>query len=205
MTKKEVFCLPIVINRQNTCCLLIAEAQNKAKKGCIAMKKLYLISGTMGVGKSAVCEILNKKLPNSVYLDGDWCWNADPFVVTDETKTMVHDNIVHILNNFIKCSVYKNIIFCWVMHEQFIVDKILNSIDASCCEVLSLSRTCDEASLRHGLEKDIECGKRAEDIIERSVVRLPLYEKLNTIKIDTSSKTAEVVAEDIIYLKKIGA
>lgn len=102
------------------------------------MKKLYLISGTMGVGKSAVCEILNKKLPNSVYLDGDWCWNADPFVVTDETKTMVHDNIVHILNNFIKCSVYKNIIFCWVMHEQFIVDKILNSIDASCCEVLSL-------------------------------------------------------------------
>lgn len=165
------------------------------------MKKLYLIGGTMGVGKSAVCEILNKKLSDSVYLDGDWCWNADPFVVTEETKAMVHDNIAHMLNNFIKCSAYKNIIFCWVMHEQVIIDKILNSIETSCCEVISLSLMFDEASLRHRLEKDIESGKRTEDIIERSVVRLPLYEKLNTIKIDTSEKTAEEVAEEIIALK----
>ena len=164
------------------------------------MKKLYLIGGTMGVGKSAVCEILNKKLPDSVYLDGDWCWNADPFVVTDETKAMVHDNIAHMLNNFIKCSAYQNIIFCWVMHEQFIIDKILNSIEMPCCEVISLSLTCDETSLEHRLKKDIEDGKRTEDIIERSVVRLPLYEKLNTIKINTSDKTAEELSDEIIGL-----
>lgn len=157
----------------------------------------------MGVGKSAVCEILNKKIPDSVYLDGDWCWNADPFVVTDETKAMVHDNIAHMLNNFIRCSAYKNIIFCWVMHEQCIIDKILNSIEATYCEVVSLSLTCDEASLMHRLEKDIKSGKRMDDIIERSIVRLPLYEKLNTIKIDTSGKTAEDVAEEIIGLKCI--
>ena len=158
----------------------------------------------MGVGKSAVCEILNKKLPDSVYLDGDWCWNADLFVVTEETKAMVHDNIAHILNSFIRCSAYKNIIFCWVMHEQFIIDKILSSIETSYCEVINLLLTCDENSLIHRIEKDIEGGKRTEDVIERSVVRLPLYEKLNTIKIDTSSKTAEKVAEEIIGLKCIG-
>ena len=60
-------------------------------------KRLFLIGGTMGVGKTSVCRQLNRDLENSVFLDGDWCWNADPFVVTDETKAMVMDlSLIHI-------------------------------------------------------------------------------------------------------------
>ena len=169
------------------------------------MKKLYLIGGTMGVGKSAVCEILNKKLPNSVYLDGDWCWNADPFVVTEETKAMVHDNIAHMLNNFISCSAYKNIVFCWVMHEQTTIDDILKNINTDDCEVINISLTCDETSLKLRLEIDIKRGKRTADIIAKSVDRLPLYDKLDTIKIDTSDKPAESVADEIISLTGNGS
>ena len=158
----------------------------------------------MGVGKSAVCEILNEKLPNSIYLDGDWCWSADPFVVTEETKAMVHDNIAHVLNNFINCPVYENIVFCWVMHEQDIIDRILKSICTDGCQVVNISLTCDETSLIRRLEKDIKSGKRTADIIERSVARLPLYEKLNTIKINTSDKSAEAVANEILKLTDKG-
>ena len=57
------------------------------------MKTLYMIGGTMGVGKTTVCQQLKRSLPNSVFLDGDWCWDASPFQVTDETKSMVIDNI----------------------------------------------------------------------------------------------------------------
>ena len=64
------------------------------------MKKLYLIGGTMGVGKTTVCQKLKSELNNSVFLDGDWCWDASPFRVTEETKAMVTDNICHLLNNF---------------------------------------------------------------------------------------------------------
>ena len=70
------------------------------------MKRLYLIGGTMGVGKTTVCRQLKKELPNSVFLDGDWCWDADPFQVTEETKTMVLQNICYLLNSFIHCTVY---------------------------------------------------------------------------------------------------
>jgi len=59
------------------------------------MKNLIIIGGTMGVGKSSTCRELQKLLPKNVFLDGDWCWSAEPFVVTDETKTMVMDNITH--------------------------------------------------------------------------------------------------------------
>lgn len=36
------------------------------------MKTRYLIGGTMGVGKNAVCRELQRNLPNNVFLDGDW-------------------------------------------------------------------------------------------------------------------------------------
>ena len=82
------------------------------------MKKLYLIGGTMGVGKTTVSQTLKMQLENSVFLDGDWCWDAHPFQVTEETKEMVLENICAVLNNFLKCSVYDNIIFCWVAGKK---------------------------------------------------------------------------------------
>ena len=92
------------------------------------MKTIYLIGGTMGVGKTTVSQQLKKELPNSVFLDGDWCWDADPFQVTEETKAMVMRNICFLLNSFLHCTAYKNIIFCWVMHEQSIINEIINSL-----------------------------------------------------------------------------
>ena len=67
-------------------------------------KTLYLIGGPMGVGKTTVCRELNRLLPASVMLDGDWCWCANPFQVTPETKRMVLDNICHLLGNFLCCD-----------------------------------------------------------------------------------------------------
>lgn len=81
-------------------------------------KNLIIIRGAMGAGKTAVSRELQKVLPNNVFLDGDWCWDAMPFIVTDETKKMVIGNIVHLLMNFLQCSAYQNIIFCWVIHDR---------------------------------------------------------------------------------------
>ena len=165
------------------------------------MKMLYLIGGTMGVGKTTVCQQLKKDLSRSVFLDGDWCWDASPFQVTEETKAMVLDNICYVLNNFLHCSAYENIIFCWVMHEQSIIDSIIQKLDVRQCAIKCISLTVDEGELRDRLSKDIVKGIRQEDVIERSVKRLPAYEKLNTIKVDTNEKTVPMIAEEI---KQIG-
>ena len=150
------------------------------------MKTLYMIGGTMGVGKTTLCRQMQQQLDNCVFLDGDWCWDADPFVVNDETKAMVEDNICHLLNNFIRCSAYENVIFCWVMHQQEIIDGILSRLDTVGCDVKCVSLVCSEAALRTRLEKDVTDGIRLPDVIERSVARLPMYEKLNTIRMDTT-------------------
>ena len=61
----------------------------------------------MGVGKTTVCRRLKVLLPNSVFLDGDWCWDMHPFQITEETKAMVLDNICHLLYNFLGCSAFQ--------------------------------------------------------------------------------------------------
>lgn len=161
------------------------------------MKTLYMIGGTMGVGKTSVCQQLKRDLQNSVFLDGDWCWDASPFQVTDETRVMVIDNICYLLNNFLKCSVYENIIFCWVMHEQSIINSIIEKLDTKNCAVHCISLVVNEKTLRDRLSKDVEKGIRTADVIEKSIRRIPLYQTLDTMKIDTNEKTVAMIANEI--------
>ncbi len=164
------------------------------------MKTLYLIGGTMGVGKSAVGQALKKKLPGSVFLDGDWCWDADPFVVTEETMAMVRQNICFLLNQFLRCSAYENVIFCWVMHQQDIIDSLLSELDTDGCAVRAVSLLCTEETLRQRLGKDVAAGLRQADVIARSVPRLPLYASLRTVHISTDGKSVEEVAAEVAAL-----
>lgn len=152
----------------------------------------------MGVGKTTVCQLMKEKLDNSVFLDGDWCWDSHPFQVTDETRKMVIQNICFLLNQFIHCSAYQNIIFCWVLHEQSIIDTILTNIDKSDCTLKIISLICDETELEARLRKDIAAGIRGEDILKRSISRIGNYFRLNTVKINTNNKTPTEIAAEII-------
>lgn len=164
------------------------------------MKTLYLIGGPMGVGKTATSKELKSMLPSSVMLDGDWCWDMHPFVVTDETKAMVMDNIAYLLGNFIRCSAFSHVIFCWVMHEQSIIDQLLSKIPVKGVRVVSLSLLCSPAELSRRLQSDIDVGLRTQDAIARSLERLPLYDALNTRKLYTDGMTAQEAARAILKL-----
>lgn len=164
------------------------------------MKSVFLIGGTMGVGKTTVCQLLKRRLDRAVFLDGDWCWDADPFQVTSETKQMVEDNICHLLNRFIHCSAYDNVIFCWVLHEQSIIDRLLSRLDLTGCRVTVLSLVCTPDALARRLGKDVAAGLRQPEILERSVQRLPLYDALRTVKLDVSDLTPEEAAGRISAL-----
>ncbi len=163
------------------------------------MKRLYLIGGTMGVGKTTIGQELKQHLPNSVFLDGDWCWDANPLKVTEETKKMVIENICYLLNNYLLCSEYDNVIFCWVMHEQSIIDQIISKINSKGYEFISISLMADEETIKKRLLKDIKNGLRTSDVIERSIQRIPMYNQLNTIKINTCDKTKNEIISEILY------
>lgn len=67
------------------------------------------------------------------------------------------------------------------MHEQAIIDTILNSHDTEKCSVKVISLICSEETLIKRLQKDIDEGKRNAGIIERSLPRIPMYRQINSI------------------------
>ena len=164
------------------------------------MKDLYIIGGTMGVGKTATCQQLKARLDACVFLDGDWCWDMHPFQVTEETKRMVMENICFLLNRFLQCSAYQNIVFCWVLHRQEIIDELVSRLHTAGCRVHLVSLVCSEPALRARLQADVDAGIRAGDIVRRSVERLPLYVQLNTQTVDVSYIAPAQAADEILRL-----
>ncbi|NME35169.1 MULTISPECIES: AAA family ATPase [Fusobacterium] len=165
------------------------------------MKKLYIIKGTMGIGKTTVSKLLKNSLDRSVFLDGDWCWDMSPFIVNEETKKMVIDNIIYLLNNFLKCSEYKNIIFCWVLNLKEVEKEILSRLNLEKVEVFSISLVCNELELEKRLKKDIELGLRKEEIILKSKERLKDYKNHEGIKIEVSNLTPIEIVNIIKNIK----
>lgn len=162
------------------------------------MKRLYVIGGPMGVGKTAACRCLQKRLERSVFLDGDWCWDANPFQVTEETKAMVLDNITHVLNNFLRCSAYDHVIFCWVLHRREIWSDLLSRLDTGTCAVTRAALVCAPEVLWNRVEADAAAGLRAPDAAARSLAYLPLYGDLDVWKLDTTALTPEETASAIL-------
>ncbi len=161
------------------------------------MKKLIIVNGTMGAGKTTVCKKLLDILTPGVWLDGDWCWNMNPFAVSEENKEMVLDNICYLLKAFLRNTGYEYVIFCWVIHQEIILNQILTKLKEYDFKLHKITLMCSEEALTGHIQKDIDAGVRNPGDIERSVSRLELYDNMDTKKIDVSCLTAEQAAEEI--------
>ena len=111
------------------------------------MKQLTLIGGPMGVGKTAVCRRLMEQLAPAAFLDGDWCWCMSPFVVNDETKSMVKDNIVSVLNRYLQSPELDHVLVGWVLHQEDIIQEIISrlntdSVKVNIIHLFAVSRPC---------------------------------------------------------------
>lgn len=69
------------------------------------------------------------------------------------------------------------------------------------CEVKRVFLIADENTVRERLSADVEKGIRSEDIIERSIARIPMYQVLGTIKIDNKGKAVATIANEIKRLQ----
>ncbi len=165
------------------------------------MKSLYLIGGPMGVGKTACCKALRDLLPRSVFLDGDWCWDMHPFQVTEATKAMVMDNIVHCLRNFLACDAFDHVIFGWVMHQQAILDTLEARLSLpSSVRMVRVSLLCAPDELRRRIAGDVAAGLRQADVFDRAMAYLPLYDALATRKLDTTALSPAEAAAEIAHM-----
>lgn len=117
----------------------------------------------------------------------------DPFVVNQDTKSMVLDNITHCLNNFIHTPGIENIIFCWVMHKQDIIDGIIQKLNTEDVEIHLISLICEKEELM----KRMLIDRRNNQTIQKSLDYLELYKDLNTQKIDVTTLDVQKTIDKI--------
>lgn len=157
------------------------------------MKRLIFINGPMGVGKTTVCQHLNQRLPDSVWLDGDWCWMMHPWRVAEEDKQMVEDNIVHLLGNFLRNTKFQYVIFCWLMHKESIAQRLVTQLRQKHeFELHRFSLLCSPDALSARL-----VGRGTPQQAEDAIAWLSLIAQQNTLQLDTTDLTPAEVARMI--------
>ena len=157
-------------------------------------KKLVIVNGALGVRKTTTCRELQRLLDRSVWLDGDWCWMANPWIVTEETKRMAEGNMVFLLDRFLNCSEYKYVLFSWIFRSDEVFNHILDSLHTIDFVLQKFTLTCDENVFRDRLK----AAGREKEKIAGCLESLRLCETTDSVKIDTTQKSIETVAR-ILY------
>lgn len=163
------------------------------------MKNLIFIGGAMGVGKTSVAKELKKLLPENVFLEGDNCWDSTPFVCNEHTKKMVQDNIVTLLNSFLSCPDFSNVIFAWVLHKQEICDNIVFRLLGE-FTFYHFTLTAEIPELVRRNQADVDKNLRDDGVIQRAKERQSHAQTLNTYQIDTTKLTPFQVAQRILEI-----
>jgi broad-specificity NMP kinase len=86
------------------------------------MKKVFIIFGAPGIGKTTISKILYKKIDDTQYIDIDELWRIQPFIVNDINKTYVETNIKHMYASFLKHPSLKHLILTWVVPTKGLKD-----------------------------------------------------------------------------------
>lgn len=117
------------------------------------MKRLVVVNGIMGVGKSTACQEMKKLLPPCVYLDGDWRWDMNPFLVTLKNKEMVLENISFLLRNFMENPALETVIFGWVLPGEEILTELRQRLTGIAFREYDFTLQCTQKALRERMDE----------------------------------------------------
>lgn len=165
------------------------------------MKKLILIIGANGVGKTTTAKILLQKLSKAAYVDADWCRAINPFSFTDATKHAVTQNIYSLFKNYLLCEDIGYVIFPYGFHgerrqifEQVIGRLREDGIKFEVCPIIL--KCCKEENIR----RSIKDGRDMERI-ERGIKNtFAFYDEYPYPNIDSTYLQPNQVAEKIIEI-----
>ena len=162
------------------------------------MKKLIIITGPVGVGKTTVSKKVCNKLGRCAFIDGDWCLDIHPFVGNKETKTMAINNILHMIKNYYLCSECDIVVVGWVMSENT-VDKIILGISDTDFKIYNFVLTCSKNALIDRWKKDTVTEWRNDEELNNSIKSFDNYnQRKKPYLIDTSNISADIVADKVI-------
>lgn len=87
------------------------------------------------------------------------------------------------------------------MDGEEIISDLLSGLSLASARVVKISLVADKSALADRISRDIAAGKRDESALEKGLARLPLYDDVSAIKIDTTNKTISQICDEIVAIK----
>ena len=167
------------------------------------MKKLIVILGSNGVGKSTTAKAFLDKYTKCAYVDADWCRAINPFPFTPATKRAVTENIYCIFRNYLLCEDIDKIVFPYGFHgeRKNIFDSVICKLkeDGIEFELFPIVLKC---SMQENIRR-CEHDEREAERIERGIKNtFHFYDDFQCPNIITTELSPEEVAEQIADIIK---
>lgn len=168
------------------------------------MKKLILILGANGVGKSTTAEMLLQKLFKCAYIDADWCRAINPFPFTDAPRTAVSNNIYSLFKNYLLCDDIEFIVFPYGFHgeRKQLFEQVLSRLEQEgivfeLCPIIL--KCCKEENIKRALKDG-----RNRERIERGIRNtFSFYDEYTYPSIDITYLEPNEVAEKIVNILRL--
>jgi cytidylate kinase len=160
------------------------------------MKKLIFIHGPNGVGKSTLCKALLASLPNSAWVESEWCRMTNPFAFTEEYIQITERNMTFLLRSYLECSTLDFVIFNYGFHgpRKQIFDNVISNLSDIDYQFVPITITCSYEENKLRMIKD----GRDEERIKRALVVRGIYEGLGYPVVDTTHLTVEETVDKVI-------
>ena len=159
--------------------------------------RAIVINGPMGVGKTTVGRYIADACAGTAFIDGDWCMDIHPFVGNSETRAMAVDNILHMIDNYRKCSACKQIVLVWLMDDEQTYRRIRQGIEQMQLELRSVTLVCDREHLISRWKNDDRCEWRTEEWLAVSLNSLSSFASADDA-FATDDRNVQQIAEAIM-------
>jgi len=167
------------------------------------MKKLIVILGANGIGKSTVSADFLRRLSNSAYIDSDYCRMMNPSALTEETIAVNKKNIHDLILNYFDCSTVQNVIFPYGLHGhrkqlfEDLLNELKQNIEFKFCPILLV---CDEAENVRRMKAD----GRDDERIKRGVINThAIYDEYDYPRIDVTNLTVSETVDMILKILEV--
>lgn len=155
------------------------------------MKKLVLLGGPTGVGKTTALRGLQGRFDRSALLDADDVWRVGSLLAVPEHRHIAIQNVTNTMRGYFEANCNLGIV-SWVFARSELYQPVIDALSHHVDSAQLLYLVSDPETLRDRLK-----ARGEPDRIEYALTRLELIQALPYTKLDTTDLNPGQVVERI--------